>query len=486
MAIEFLTLPFYLAGCGSLCGILSQQAEIHAPSGISRRRRSYNCGMNLFASQTGHHHLRRLVALRGIAIAAQCTALALAHPLLDIQLPWLPLLATVAALSALALLTWLRLRSDRPVTNAELFAQLCADVMALAILVYFSGGSTNPFISLFLLPLVIAATTLPRGYTWGMAGLTTVCYTLLMRYYVPLPRSTATDMASMPAAPNDSDMASMEGMGHDMGGMPPENIFNLHVIGMWLGFVLSAGIIAWFVVRMAQAVRERDESLAKAREETLRNERIVALGTLAAGAAHELGTPLSTMAVVIGELGHEANLSPEWRESLSLLDGQVRNCRRILDKLLDDTQNISRQPLMQFLDETIEEWKLLRPATDCQYHADGCSEAELQAFDPALRAALLNLLNNAADASPERIEVTARCEGHNLIFAIYDHGPGLTPEAAARAGSAFFTTKRHGRGLGLFLANATLERLGGKVRLFNREGGGAATEVTLPIWKAGS
>jgi two-component system sensor histidine kinase RegB len=434
----------------------------------------YNCGMNLFASQTGHHHLRRLVALRGIAVAAQGAALALAYLILDMHLPWLPLFAAIAALSVLNLLTWLRLRSDRPVSNVELFAQLCADVLALAVLLYFSGGSANPFISLFLLPLVIAATTLPRGYTWGMAALTTLCYSLLMKFYVPLPHSE-------PAMPSNTGMAGMDGMAHDMGGMSPDNIFNLHVIGMWLGYVLSAGIIAFFVVRMAQAVRERDESLAKAREETLRNERIVALGTLAAGAAHELGTPLSTMAVVIGELGHEANLPAEWRESLTLLDGQVRNCRRILDKMLDDTQNVSKQPLAQFLDETMDEWRLLRPATACRYQADGCGQAELPHADPALRAALLNLLNNAADASPEEIEVTARCEGQNLILTINDHGPGLTPEAAARAGSAFFTTKRHGRGLGLFLANATLERLGGKVRLFNREGGGAATEVTLPI-----
>jgi two-component system sensor histidine kinase RegB len=430
--------------------------------------------MNLFTTQTGHHHLRRLAVLRGIAIAGQCAALVLAYLALDMQLPWLPLFFTIAALSALNLLTWLRLHSDRPVGNAELYAQLCADVLALAALVYFSGGSTNPFISLFLLPLVIAAATLPRAYTWGMAALTTLCYTLLMKFYVPLPRSVS-------ALPNDPDMAGMEGMGQDMGGMSTDNIFNLHVIGMWLGFVLSAGIIAFFVVKMAQAVRERDDSLAKAREETLRNERIVALGTLAAGAAHELGTPLSTMAVVIGELGHEADLPPEWRESLTLLDGQVRNCRRILDKMLDDTHNFTRQPLAQFLDETMEEWRLLRPATECRYHAEGCGQAILPDADPALRASLINLLNNAADASPEWIEVAARCEGENLVLTINDHGPGLTPEAAARAGSAFFTTKTQGRGLGLFLANATLERLGGKVRLFNREGGGAATEVTLPI-----
>ncbi|HKB55512.1 MAG TPA: histidine kinase dimerization/phospho-acceptor domain-containing protein, partial [Ramlibacter sp.] len=341
-----------------------------------------------------------------------------------------PLIAVIVALATVNLLSWWRLGKDYPVSSAELFAQLVADVLALAALLYFSGGSTNPFISLFLLPLVIAAATLPHGYTWAMAALTTACYTLLMKFYVPLPlpHAISGDMSH--------DMSAMEGM--DMSAMPQGNIFNLHIFGMWLGFVLSAAIVAFFVVKMAQAVRERDESLARVREETLRNERIVALGTLAAGAAHELGTPLSTMSVVIGELQHEAGLNAEWRDSLTLLDGQVRNCRRILDKMLDDTQDINAQPLAAYLAETLDEWRLLRPATECSYRSAGCSEAAPQKFDPALRPALLNLLNNAADASPERIEVEARCDAQQLTLTVSDHGPGLTPEAAARAGSAFF------------------------------------------------
>jgi two-component system sensor histidine kinase RegB len=425
---------------------------------------------SLFAGQTGHHHLRRLIALRGIAVAAQCLVLALAYYALNMQLPWPPMLGIIVALAAFNFLSWWRLGRDYPVANAELFTQLGIDVLALAALLYFSGGSTNPFISLFLLPLVIAAATLPPRYTWSMAVLTTTCYTLLMKFYVPLSLPHASGMSH--------DMSSMENM--DMNRMAQDSIFNLHIFGMWLGFVLSAAIIAFFVVRMAQAVRERDELLAHVREETLRNERIVSLGTLAAGAAHELGTPLSTMSVVIGELQHEANLDAEWQDSLKLLDGQVRNCRRILDKMLDDTQPAA-QPLQEFLAATLEEWRLLRPATECACSTQGCDGAVLRNFDPSLRPALLNLLNNAADASPERVEVEAHCSADELTLTIRDHGPGLTADAAARAGSAFFTTKEEGRGLGLFLANATLERLGGKVRLFNRESGGAVTEVTLPL-----
>jgi two-component system sensor histidine kinase RegB len=185
------------------------------------------------------------------------------------QLQWLPMLAAIAALAGLNLLTWLRLRNSRPVSNAEFFAQLCADVLALSVLLYYGGGSTNPFISLFLLPLVITAATLPHRYNWAMTGITTGAYTLLMKYYVPLPMK-------------QSGMADMPGM--DMSGismtqsMQQDDAFNMHVLGMWLGFVISAVVVSYFVVRMAYTVRERDKTLAKAREETLRNERIVALG----------------------------------------------------------------------------------------------------------------------------------------------------------------------------------------------------------------
>lgn len=424
------------------------------------------------ASQTGHRHLQRLAALRAVVIAAQCIILVLAYRRSEQHLAWGLLFAVPALLAVLDLYTWRRLHNERPVSDKELFLQLGADVLALAALLYYSGGPTNPFISLFLLPLVVAAATLPRGYTWGMAALTTVCYTLLMKYYVPFPLSRT-------AAATEDMHHGMDKM--TMDSMPQDNIFNLHVFGMWLGFMLSAAIISFFVVKMAQAVRDRDASLARAREDTLRNERIVALGTLAAGAAHELGTPLSTMAVVIGELRLEDSMTGERQDNLALLDQQVRNCRRILDKMLDNSQTAAAQPLDEFLASTLDEWRLLRPATECQHRSMGCHSAMLQKFDPALRPALLNLLNNAADASPRRIEVESRCNEHELTLAIHDHGPGLTAEAAARAGSAFFTTKEDGRGLGLFLANATLERLGGKVRLFNREGGGATTEVALPL-----
>lgn len=436
----------------------------------------YNCRMNstILSSLAGHSQLRRLVALRSIVVVAQLVTLTVAWKILELALAWQPMLLTIATLAAINLFTWLRLRKNSPVSNPELFAQLSIDVIALTVLLYYGGGSTNPFISLYLLPLVIAAATLPPRYTWGMAVLTTFCYTFLMKFYVPL-------------SALHGQSASMESM-HDMGGMAQESIFNLHVLGMWLGFVISAVVVAYFVVQMAQAVRSRDEMLARVREEILRNERIVALGTQAAGAAHEMGTPLSTMAVVIGELKNDTtDEHAALHDSLTILDEQVRGCKRILDKILANAQD-SGMTLPRAADalmtEVVDEWQLLRPTAQYRYHSTGIQLAPLINVDVTLRAALMNLLNNAADASPQAIEIFAQWDAANFTLEIHDHGKGLSDEAALKAGSAFFTTKKDGRGLGLFLANATIERMGGTVRLFNRDEGGATTELTLPIVKA--
>jgi len=432
--------------------------------------------LSLLASQTGYAQLKRLIALRTLAILAQGVTLLLVRYVLKIQLPWTPMLICIALLTMFNLFSWWRVRTEYPVGNLELFAQLCVDILALSCLLYYAGGSTNPFISLYLLPLVITAATLPQRYIWGMALLTTTCHTILMKYYQPLP--------DIHIAGGDIEMAGILGQEGIQHAMPKNDAFSVHVIGMWMGFVISAIVVAYFVEKMANAVRKRDAKLARIREQTLRNERIVALGMQAASAAHEMGTPLATLAIVIGELQHETDALPEWRESLSLLDGQVHNCKRILDKLLLKAQDSSTQqpqPLEQFIAETLNEWQLLRPTVHYNYQLLSPLPAPKIRINSSLRAALLNLVNNAADVSPQKIDILAHWDKNFFTLEIQDHGSGLTQEAVVNAGSAFFTTKEEGHGLGLFLANATIEQLGGKVGLFNREGGGTTTKVVLPL-----
>lgn len=405
-------------------------------------------------------NLRRILVLRGFVIGGLLLAGVLAIRLLELPLPLQPLLSVIGLLTLVNLLTWWRLRQPWPVADGELFAQLLVDVFAITVLLYYAGGSTNPLVSYYLLPLVIAAITLPAVYTWSMAAFTAACYTLLMFNYYPL-------------MPRNGDFSTA---------------IYLHLTGMWLTFVLSAFLIAFFVVRMANAVKERDRALAAAREETLRNERIVALGTLAAGAAHELGTPLATMAVVTTELQQEYAGEPALVEDLRLLRQQVDSCKQILSNMLaaagqGRAEDAAAQPLNEYFADLLEKWQLVRPGVAVKAEWQGAPPAPRIVADQTLTQALLNLLNNAADASPESVEILGCWQSSEMQLEIRDCGPGLAPDIQQRAGQPFFTTKGHGFGIGLFLANATIERFGGKVVLLNRDGGGAVTRVSLPLAK---
>ncbi len=404
-------------------------------------------------------NLQRLFVLRNIAIAGQAVTLVLVVQVLGMVLPVAALSAVILLLALLNLLTRWRLRRAWPVNDAELFAQLLLDVLALTALLYFSGGSTNPFVLMYLLPITLTAAALPGFYTWAMAGISIACYSLLMLVYRPLPHMH----------------------------MEHANEFDQHVMGMWLGFVMSAALIAYFVVKMGQTLRDRDHTLAALREDQLRNERILALGTLATGAAHELGTPLSTMAVLIKEMERE-NADAGLTDKLVILRDQVARCKRILSSLTESAGQVRAESggsmrLDNYLEEVVANWRGVRPAAQVVTQWRGVQPAPALLAEQTLSQAITNILNNAADAAPGPVEVEGEWDERELRLEVCDRGPGLTPAAEKNAGSLFFTTKEAGQGLGLglFLAHATLNRFGGTVQVFNRKGGGACTRLVLPL-----
>lgn len=403
-------------------------------------------------------NLRRLFILRSIAIGGQALAVAAAVVLFGMPLPVAPMAAVIGALAAVNFRTWWRLRGGVAVGDAALFAELLADVAALTVLLYLSGGSTNPFVSLYLLPLSVAAIALPRRYAWTMAVLTMACYSGLMFFYRPL------------------------GDGHEMHGAS----FNLHVLGMWVNFLVSAVLIATFVAGMAVSIRVRDRQLAAARERALRDEQVLALGTFAAGAAHELGTPLSTIAVLTRELERDHAENPPLRQDLALLRTQVDNCKRIITELTAAAGQVrsadaAPQDVGDFLQGVVERWSLIRPQAHPRVLLAGSGPAPRIVGEETVRQTLINILNNAADASPQDVEIEGRWDESNLTIEVRDRGPGVSAETTSRAGRSLFSTKSGGQGIGLFLANATIERLGGSVALFNRDGGGGCTRVQLPL-----
>ncbi len=218
------------------------------------------------------------------------------------------MLVTLALITGLNIYTWLRLAVRAKLRQQRNLHPDAARRPGLTAIFFFTGGASNPFVWFYLLPLMIAATILPRGHTWTMAAVTVLCYSALFLIDMP---------------------ASGEHAHHQAEG------FQMHVFGMWLGFVMSAGFVAVIIVGMAYSLRERDHKLAEAREQALKNERLVALGTLAAGTAHELGTPLGTMAILTAELQQDyaGEDNSGLQRKLAILQRQIERCKEALSSL---------------------------------------------------------------------------------------------------------------------------------------------------------
>ncbi|KAB0548113.1 HAMP domain-containing histidine kinase [Pseudomonas argentinensis] len=400
-------------------------------------------------------NLWRLTLIRFLVLAAQAGSVGLAYKSELLPLPWLQLSITLGASLVLCLLTALRLRGPWPVTEAEYGIHLGFDLIIHSVLLYYSGGSTNPFVSYYLVPLTIAAATLPWLFTMILGGMALASYTLLLVWSHPL---------QLPVGPRES----------------------LLVYGMWLSFALAAGLITFFVAKMAEELRQQEKLRAERREEGMRDQQLLAVATQAAGAAHELGTPLATMSVLIKELRRE-HQNPLLQEDLALLQEQVKLCKETLQHLVraaeaDRRQAVVEMPAVSWLETTLNRWHLMRPEASYRYECLGVGKSP-QLMPPAdLTQALLNLLNNAADACPDNLEISLDWDHQWVRLSIRDYGAGVPLAIAEQLGRPFFTTKGKGKGfgLGLFLSQASVTRAGGTVKLYNHEEGGTLTELKLP------
>lgn len=431
--------------------------------------------------------LFRLLALRRLEIAAQTMVLFLAVVWLEMPLAVAPMAAIIACSALINFGSRWRFGHSASVGDNAIFLQLIADTVILGLLLYFAGGPANPFVSLLLLPPTLAAAMLPVRRAWAMAGIALLAYTVLMFWSLPLP---------LPRR----DLTLIDAMLARAGGGLGEHAahsssFALHVLGMWLNFVVSIGVVAFFLTRMATALRERERQLATAREAVLHNEQILSLGTLAAGAAHQLGTPLATMAVLLREIELSHGGDEALQGDLRVLREQVDRCKQTISQILASAgqardESLGAVALDIYLQHLLDDWQLIRPRVALRVDLNGSRPAPVIAADRTLAQALLNLLDNAADANgnrPETVAFTAGWDAEVCRIEILDHGPGLRGDAASRLGEAFFTTKAGdgqqagGVGIGLFLSNATIQRFGGMVELFNRDTGGVCTRVTLPL-----
>ena len=411
----------------------------------------------------GTANLRRICWLRGVLIFAEYPVLMLASVLLQFPLPTITLLLIAFFnLLYIALTLWRLGFTVYPVTHSEFFLQLLIDVLSLSSLLYFTGGYTNPLVTVYLVLITTGAALLPPKRSWLLTFVAISAYTLLMKWYHPLGAE----------------------MHYDLSGNHQQMV-DLHLLGMWFTFVISAVLINHFVVMMAATIRKQQDDIAKNREHQLRDETIFAIAIQAAGAAHELGTPLATMAVLLNDLQDEQNNSALLPD-LNLLRSQVHECKKRLSQLVWDSQQTEAESIMvnDFLQRILDQWQLVRPNIAVEFVPPDWTEPPVIDADLSLSQAIIALLDNAADASPRYVKLSAAYNHHQIILHIDDLGSGI-PDAITRLPTAVMDSDQDsgnhsGMGLGLLLSRASIERLGGQVRLYNRNPVGVRTEILLP------
>ena len=401
---------------------------------------------------------RTLAWLRLCAIAGQSVAVLVSAWWMRLPIPLLPLLACIGLLAVFGVFAAWRLRQPWPVREWETIGHIAVDTLALGYLLYYTGGAANPFITLLLVPIALAAAALSVRALLATSALAGIAYLVLLVNHVPLPMS-----------------------------MDVSSRFSLLVLGMGVNFIITALLLGFFINRLAHAVRLQQMEVQRVRERALRDEGILAMATQAAGAAHELNTPLSTMRTLLPELRREHAADRALGEDLALLEDQVDRCRTILREMVAfGKAQLSHEPerlsLAHFIHGCVERFQLLRPEAELTVTLDEAVAQTVLRTPPGLRHALLNLLNNAADASAtnssQTVSLQVSRDGDRLQLSVFDHGPGF--DATDQLTLLGYSEKPSGLGIGLALAEATAERLDGELVARNADRG-AEVCLRLPL-----
>ncbi len=410
--------------------------------------------------------LARLLLLRAFITAASLVTLVIVQFYSNLEIPLQFIVFVVLAIAiSLALGAW-RLLKLQTMSHSELFGHLLVDLLFLFVVLLNTGGASNPLISYLLVLLAVTATILPRTFVNSFAVLSIAFYT----FFILL----------------DLDVGG--GAGHES--MSQEVTFQLHLVGMWVIFVVSAILISVFITRMASAIKIREANLAKARENEIRNEQLVAIGTLAAGTAHALGTPLSTMSVLLTELDKlkaEDFDVHEVKEDITLLKQQVIRCKQSLSDLTSYYNNsgsdIERSVALTKFAQAIKDYIVnVHPTANVEFKTETAVTGVLSG-DLSLKHAVINIIENAIKAAKDKVivEFSLAAKQDQLQIVISDDGPGIPPQVIENFGEPFISLQKESMGIGIFLANAAIAKLNGSITLVNMKTGGAQTLITLPI-----
>jgi two-component system, sensor histidine kinase RegB len=408
----------------------------------------------------GVKNMQQLIQLRWIAVIGQVATIAAVQFGFGIPLPIDTMLAVLVCLTAFNVASLLRYRHRREVSNTELFIALLVDVAMLTAQLYLSGGATNPFVFLYLLQVILGAVLLKPWSTWTMVGVTCACFAVLALLSRPL------------ALPLD----------HDRGLASP------YIQGMLICFALNAALLAVFIKRITRNLRARDARLADLRQRAAEEEHIVRMGLLASGAAHELGTPLATLSVILGDWRRMPAFTqnPEMLQELAEMQAQLARCKSIVSGILLSAgeargESSAKTTVSTFLNDLVDEWRATRATVSFAFE-NRFGDDLAMVSDSAVKQMICNVLDNALEASPRWIRLEAARQLDALTLTVTDAGPGFAPGMLAQFGKPYQSSKgRPGGGLGLFLVVNVARTLGGSVAARNRPEGGASVTVTLPL-----
>ena len=409
-----------------------------------------------------------VVRLRYAMAAGQMATAVLVDRALDIALPlgWIALPPGVMALTNLFLARWAARpeRLERVATSTLVVWVFVLDTACLTAVLMLSGGANNPFSLLYLVQITLSAMILTKRQTWALGGLAALCFGSLFLVYRPLP--------------------VLEIHRHGRGG-------DLHLIGMWVGFVIATFLVALFSGKIAELLREREHSLLGMQEELAKKERLASLVTLAAGAAHELSTPLGTIAIAAREMERfaaERAGSAALAQDSRLIRAEVDRCCAILSRMSAEWAAPAGEAA-----EPAPVDDLLREAAR-EFQAGGRVRVSPCKADPpltvtvprrAVAQAMMALVKNALEASgpASSVEIAAERAGPYVRLVVRDKGRGMSEETLRHAGEPFFTTKEPGAGMGLgvFLVRTLAERLGGRLTYESAPGRGTVAALELPL-----